>query len=531
MMSRLVRAVVLGLTLLLGAPCLAPAAQGGVATYANPLDVIVADPFVLRHGDTYYLYGTSARDGFHVWSSKNLVDWKDHGYCFQRSDNDYGRRKFWAPEVFEQDGKFYLHYSVVGRGSSHRIVLAVADSPLGPFREKKAPWFASDKAIIDSNVFKDDNGQLYLYYVLDCSENGDSEIYVRKISTDVTVIEKDDHFCAKPSQPWEGEQWNEAPFVFKRGKTYFLMYSANCYVDTNYNIGYATASSPLGPWTKSTANPLVCNNKDVSGPGHNSVIDSPDGKELFLVYHSHQQLTGGTQRHLGIDRMRVIEEPGKAPTLAFDQPTVTPQPLPSGAKPLPAGLSDEFSGDDDDKLGDQWRIFNADKTSWKLSGGWLSIRTQDGDVFRERDDLQNLFLQHAPAGDYSVTTRLDFDPTENYQNAQLCVWEDHNNYLKIAIVHDDGLHLEIARERHIDYKKRLFPAGDQRYLRITKIGDTYAFAASTDGKQWNTLDVTFEASFNEPKIGIGAASPGTDKRTEAKFDFVHIDPITARASR
>jgi hypothetical protein len=135
-------------------------------------------------------------------------------------------------------------------------------------------------------------------------------------------------------------------------------------------------------------------------------------------------------------------------------------------------VSDEFTGDDDDKLGDQWRIFNADKASWKLSGGWLSIRTQDGDVFRERDDLQNLFLQHAPAGDYSVTTRLDFNPTENYQNAQLCVWEDHNNYLKIAIVHDNGLHLEIAREERIDYKKRLFPAGQQRYLRITKIGDS-----------------------------------------------------------
>ena len=120
---------------------------------------------------------------------------------------------------------------------------------------------------------------------------------------------------------------------------------------------------------------------------------------------------------------------------------------------------------------------------------------------------------------------------ENYQNALLCVWEDHNNYLKIAIVHDNGLHLEIAREERIDYKKRLFPAGQQRYLRITKIGDSYSFAASVDGKRWNTLDVTFQTNFNEPKIGIGAASPGTEKSTEARFDFVHIDPITARASR
>jgi regulation of enolase protein 1 (concanavalin A-like superfamily) len=227
----------------------------------------------------------------------------------------------------------------------------------------------------------------------------------------------------------------------------------------------------------------------------------------------------------------VIEEPGKPPWLAFDGSTLSSQALPSGAVPLPAGVSDEFTGDDDDALGSEWRIFNADRQYWKLSGGYLAIRTEDGDVFRERDDLKNLFLQHAPAGDYTVTTRLDFNPTENYQNAQLCVWEDHNNYLKIAIVHDNGLHLEVARELHVDYTKRLFPAGEQRYLRITKTGDAYTFAASADGKTWNTLDVTFKASFKEPKIGLGAASPGTDKSTEAKFDFIHIDPATTRASR
>src|SRR5215210_7843326 len=209
-MMRLVRAMVFACALMLGTGAHVVHAADLVATYANPLDVILADPFVLRHGDTYYLYGTSAKDGFHVWSSKNLVDWRDHGYCLQRAPADYGRRRFWAPEAFEHGGKFYLHYSVVGRKVSHRIVLAVADSPLGPFRETKAPWFESDKAIIDSHVFKDDDGHLYLYYVLDCSENGDSEIYVRKISPDVTVIDRSAKFCAKPSQTWEGDKWNEA---------------------------------------------------------------------------------------------------------------------------------------------------------------------------------------------------------------------------------------------------------------------------------------------------------------------------------
>src|SRR4051794_1848730 len=46
------------------------------ATYRNPIGVDVADPDVIRASDgNYYLYGTSAPDGYHVWSSPDLVHW------------------------------------------------------------------------------------------------------------------------------------------------------------------------------------------------------------------------------------------------------------------------------------------------------------------------------------------------------------------------------------------------------------------------------------------------------------------------
>jgi hypothetical protein len=46
----------------------APATQP--ATYTNPLPVHVADPFIFREGDTYYLYGTAAGDGLLAWTSR-----------------------------------------------------------------------------------------------------------------------------------------------------------------------------------------------------------------------------------------------------------------------------------------------------------------------------------------------------------------------------------------------------------------------------------------------------------------------------
>src|SRR5688572_26568199 len=115
MTARFARALILAVTLLLGAAHSA-AAGDGVATYANPLDVVLADPFVLRHGDTYYLYGTGeARVGFNVWTSNNLVDWRRHGYAFRKQRDDFGQRHFWAPEAFEHKGKFYLHYTAASR--------------------------------------------------------------------------------------------------------------------------------------------------------------------------------------------------------------------------------------------------------------------------------------------------------------------------------------------------------------------------------------------------------------------------------
>src|SRR3954470_18547413 len=65
-------------------------------TYTNPLHVDVADPFVLRHDKTYYLYGTAGSStGYRVWTSLDLVHWKDAGQAFRKSAGTWGEEMFW----------------------------------------------------------------------------------------------------------------------------------------------------------------------------------------------------------------------------------------------------------------------------------------------------------------------------------------------------------------------------------------------------------------------------------------------------
>jgi GH43 family beta-xylosidase len=196
-----------------------------------------------------------------------------------------------------------------------------------------APWFEADRPVIDGHVLRDHDGQLYLYTVHldDPPKHKCFEIHVRRLDEKLQPL-AESTVCVSPSLPWEGEMVNEGPFVLRRGNTYLLTWSANPYWDRNYSVGVATAKSPLGPWTKSTGGPILAPTEHVSGPGHHSFIESPDGKELFIAYHVHRDPNNGKAgRMLAIDRAQFVD--GPEPTLKVVGPTHTPRPLPSGARP------------------------------------------------------------------------------------------------------------------------------------------------------------------------------------------------------
>ena len=135
---------------------------------------------------------------------------------------------------------------IAGRRNSHRICVARSNSPLGPFVDVKAPFLDVGCAVIDAEVFVDGDGRGYLYYSKDISENPVSEIFVVALSDDLLTVTGKPVPCIRPSQAWEGNKWNEAPCVFRHGDTYVMTYSARCFSDPLYGVGYATASSPAG---------------------------------------------------------------------------------------------------------------------------------------------------------------------------------------------------------------------------------------------------------------------------------------------
>lgn len=317
------------------------------STYTNPVGEFeqygdVADPSVLKYDGKYYLYATSWAShtyGYKVWESTDLVHWVDKGDAFNRNlpGNGWGQENFWAPEVLHYNGYFYMVYSARASDGKLKIALAKSSDPLGPFTNVKAPLLDDDLACIDGHIFIDYDNTPYLFYVKDCSEhivNGrhTSEVYVQKLNLNYYMISGEEYLASTPRQQWEIQsgdwRWNEGPHVIKHNDFYYLMYSGNAFNMIEYSVGYSTASDPLGPYTKYENNPILKANLDigVSGPGHNCVTTSPDGSEIFIVYHAHKDPdnpNGG--RTINIDRMCFDEEGN----LYVNGPTRSPQPMPS----------------------------------------------------------------------------------------------------------------------------------------------------------------------------------------------------------
>ena len=257
----------------------------------------IGDPFVLRVGARYYMYATSAPDGFGYFVSEDLVNWKEGGYCY--SNSPWGENCFWAPEVYARGGRYSMIYTARWKKNhSLRIGVAVADRPEGPFIDLfPRPLFDFGYAVIDATLFHDDDGKDYLYFVRDCSENvidgvHTSVIYASEIKSDLTELVGDVVKISEPDAAWEKElssewRWNEGPALWKKDGRYYLNYSVNCFDSRFYSVGCSEASSPLGKFEKYAENPILAyKENDYSGPGHNSFFTDEKGK-LYTAFHIH----------------------------------------------------------------------------------------------------------------------------------------------------------------------------------------------------------------------------------------------------
>lgn len=298
-------------------------------TYRNPVwPEYFADPFVLRVGDVYYAYGTAPADErgwqFPVLRSPNLAQWEYVCHALQPL-RDPPAYTYWAPEVAHRDGRFYLYYSASTSQSDedHRLRVATADSPHGPFVDSGHLLMPDIGFSIDAHPFRDPRtGQWYLYFAMDFVDD-------EPHGTGLAVVPLADdmlHLAGQPqpvvrascgwqvyehNRPYKGRIWQawhcvEGPYVLYHDGRYYCLYSGGAWHTQNYGLGFAVADHPLGPWTDHMAEhgPTVLRGMPgrIVGPGHNSAVLGPDNRTIYVVYHAWDP--GHTARRMCIDPLR-----------------------------------------------------------------------------------------------------------------------------------------------------------------------------------------------------------------------------------
>jgi beta-xylosidase len=193
-------------------------ADAAVTTFTNPvLAGDYPDPSVIRVGTDYWATATSSEWGpqFPLLRSSDLVNWEITGSVFATRPA-WAAGNFWAPEISEWRGRYYIYYVARRKGGPLSVACASADKPGGPYTDH-GPFISQSAGSIDPVPVTDEKGERWLVW----KEDGNSRrlptiLWTQRLDDDGTHVVGQPREILRNDQPWEGAVV-EGPFLLRRG--------------------------------------------------------------------------------------------------------------------------------------------------------------------------------------------------------------------------------------------------------------------------------------------------------------------------
>lgn len=255
-------------------------------------DIHIRDPFILLEGGRYYLYGSRGNEawgkatGLDVYESDDLVSWSGPSVVFTPPEGFWANMHFWAPEVHQYHGKFYMFVSFKSETACRGTQILVADTPKGPFTlHSDGPVTPRDWECLDGTLYIDRDGKPYMVFCHEWLQVKDGEMCAVRLSDDLKQAVGEPFLLFRASEPdWalkdKTEFVTDGPWMYRTASGKLLMLwsssAANGYVEA---IAYSDNGDVTGRWQHQKQ--LLF---DQDG-GHGMIFTSKEGK-LFFILHN-----------------------------------------------------------------------------------------------------------------------------------------------------------------------------------------------------------------------------------------------------
>lgn len=261
-------------------------------------DMVVRDPFVFvdRNNKSYYMQVNGGNKTLKCYKSKDLKNWKYESDAFVADSLFWGQRDFWAPDMFEYKGRYYILATFSNVGTKRGTSFLVSDKPEGLYKPLlNKPITPPEWTCLDATLYIDENDTPWLLYSREWIEVIDGQILIQQLSDDLTKTVGEPRLLFKASQaswtapvrgknaegqPVEGYV-TDAPVLYRASNGELLMIWSSFTRESKYAIGVARSDDGTiaGNWTVDSI-PL-----NADDGGHAMIFRDLDN-QLRISYHA-----------------------------------------------------------------------------------------------------------------------------------------------------------------------------------------------------------------------------------------------------
>ena len=379
-------------------------------TYLNP--VIPGDhpdPTLTKIGNDFYTSGSSFNPTPKIYHSTDLVHWEVIAQPVAASWSGYGNSPgggIWGGHMVFYNG-LYWHFFGKGGGSMYFVT---ADQPEGPWSTPTRMQIPSSMPAglgVDNSIFIDDNGKWYLL-----TKAGQPNNHIVELGQDgqpTGVVLDLTWLNPAPSYPYG---WAEGPVMWKHNGYYYYSFAQHL-VGAQYVMRSDTLTDDESAWTIIGNNIFTGPQNNFSTPNHISPAVLLDDGTSWVIAHSYYNNSSWyAQGRQGLLCQVTYNDQG-FPVLQFpSNNAVTAPNLSSSGIPWMVPKSDMFN---DSTLHPNWSFlgYTRDDTySLTERKGWLYLKPYSG---------ENTVIQNDGEHNYSLITRMDFEPESSLDEAGLWI--------------------------------------------------------------------------------------------------------------